>query len=429
MRNNQKHIQQETMDSNHPLMDRHQNFWQLASIQSAAFGIPVVLLGTQLTESYGAGKALTSICIGNLILWIIGLATVAMAYAERKNAIENLIGYVGKFGSILGGSTLTFAFLFWFSLHLTSTTSELNAILRPYLTLPEDFDIRIGAALGLSVALLSLGGIRLIKWIAVISFPFLFLFLFFAILKKDEAPVFKGTWGISLNAIASSMAITLAGIVNLPTFFRHSRSRAHAFFALTLMTLFTALIECSGIWLSGSAASSLFTYLNAGLLNLTLIILFLIISLLCVNLVNVYFASAAWEAMLPRLGGAKKYAIVGMGGTIAFTFFQAREPLLFLENVLDSFIASLGMTILMDYLVRRIVNHRERIFEKIISVLCWLCGCVTSVYVQMRTSLGSSYVFFSGIGATGLAFLIFIFIEETIWSFKHCIKNANHTST
>ncbi|NGX53446.1 MAG: hypothetical protein K1000chlam4_00158 [Chlamydiae bacterium] len=425
MKNQKKHL--EAIDTDHHLVDKHQNYWQLASIQSVAFGFPILLVGRQLSNLYGPGTALSSICIGNLILWIIGLATVTMAYSKRKNAIQNFIEYVGKLGSILGGLVLLLAFLFWYSLQLRGTVTEMKNVLQQYVTLQNSFDIRIGAALGLIIALLSLGGIRLIKWTAVVAFPFLFLFVLYAIIMKGPLPVFKGTWGVSSHAIGFSIAITLPGIINLPTFFRHSRSRVDAFFALTLLIIFTVFIESSSILLGSgvSSESGIFAFLGFDIINLVLVTIFIIVSIVCVNLVNIYFASAAWESMLPRIGGAMEYAIMGVGGTIAFIFFKIREPMFLLEDVLDSFIASLGIVLLMAYLVKRIVNHRERNFEKVISGICWIIGCLTAVYIQTHTSLQSSYAFFGGIGASALAFLIFIFIEETLWSIKTCIKEAH----
>ncbi|NGX53301.1 MAG: hypothetical protein K1000chlam4_00009 [Chlamydiae bacterium] len=417
-----KHL--EAIDPNPHLVDRHQNFWHLAVIQGASFGVPALTIMGSLSDTYGAGTTFNSICIGNLILWIIGLATVAMAFSERKNAIQNLIDYIGKPGSILGGLVLLLAFLFWYSLQLRGTMSAMSGALQQQVSVQNGFDIRVGTALGLFVALLSLGGIRLIRWTAVVAFPFLMAFLLYALFMKSQFPVFKGTWGISIHAIAVVIATPLPGVVNLPTFFRHSRSRAHAFFALTLLTIFIICIEGAGILLGSGLPKMdlIFAYLSFDFTNLIITILFILMSLVCINLVNIYFVSAAWAAMLPRIGGAKEFAIVGMVGTIAFTFFQARDPLYFIENVLDGFIACLGITILMAYLVRRIVNHRERGFEKLISGLCWLIGCITVVYMQSWTSLQSSIVFFSGIGASGLAFLLFIFVEETIWSFMNCVS-------
>ena len=57
--------------------DINQNFWQLACIQSASIGLPGMLVGGQIAKEYGAGTAIISLCIGNLILWGIAYRAIA----------------------------------------------------------------------------------------------------------------------------------------------------------------------------------------------------------------------------------------------------------------------------------------------------------------------------------------------------------------
>lgn len=48
--------------------DTGKNYWQLATIQAAALGLQGMMVGSVLATQYGAGVAITSICIGNLVL-------------------------------------------------------------------------------------------------------------------------------------------------------------------------------------------------------------------------------------------------------------------------------------------------------------------------------------------------------------------------
>lgn len=48
--------------------DRNQNFWHLASIQGASQGLGSILIGGQIAKDVGAGAALVSVLIGNIIL-------------------------------------------------------------------------------------------------------------------------------------------------------------------------------------------------------------------------------------------------------------------------------------------------------------------------------------------------------------------------
>src|SRR5262245_60579967 len=101
----------DVMENNHLIPDCRQNFWQLASIQGAAqSSLPGILLGGILSRKYGAYTAILSICIGNLILWIMGLGVISMAVRERKNAIQNTARFLGKGGRIFMALVLIVAF-------------------------------------------------------------------------------------------------------------------------------------------------------------------------------------------------------------------------------------------------------------------------------------------------------------------------------
>ena len=88
---------------------------------------------------------------------------------------------------------------------------------------------------GLCTAILAIGGINFIKHFCLSFLPFILGFLMYAALISDYHVIFSGTWTISIPAIISVMSLVLVGIVNLPTFFRHSRSHADSVLGLTLM--------------------------------------------------------------------------------------------------------------------------------------------------------------------------------------------------
>lgn len=405
-----------------PLPDQAQTYWQLASIQIAAFGLPSLYFGAYLEKGQGAATAVLSICVGNLILWLVGLATIAMTVKKRKNAIENLRTYIGKVGCLIGGITLSFAFLFWFTIQITSTVTEMKKVLNAYLNLSEVFNIRVGAALGIFISLLSIGGIRLIKWFNVLLLPFLIGYIIYAIVANQSWTHLNGSLEISFPIVISSIIITLPGVVNLPTFFRHRREPIDAFLALSLFIFFTALIESSAIFLINQSTGEYFSsYLNTGPVQAVFLLLFMIISLISANLVNVYFASAAWEESFPWISRSKEFAIIGMAGTVMFTFFQSQTVMVYLERLLSSFIANLGIVIIMAYLVQRIVVHRQRKFELLISFICWLIGCIATTFIQDIDLKHATQAFAFGLGASVLFYLLFLFLEETMWSLKKVV--------
>lgn len=398
------------------LQEHNQNFWQLACIQSAAQGLPVIMVGGQIAKDHGAGVALTSVWIGNLILWMIGLAVISMTARYRKNAIENVEGYLGRIGAIFASLILMIAFVDWYVLQINSATDVAAVLFEDKKGWQNNLGIRVGAAFGFLTALLSIGGITLIRKICVLAFPFLVFFIIFAVLLTRELVSFEGTFGLSFSGVIAVFSVTLPGIINLPTFFRHSRTKADSFFALTLMTIFVAVFQSFSILSRVSDPVEIFV--NANFLFLILTIVFVTLSYICINLVNIYFASAGWELIIPHVWSAKEYAIVGLLGTAAYTFLQISAPMIFLENMANNFIASLGIVLLMTFLVRIVVKHRPRNFEKIVSSVCWIIGCMTALVAQMNTTWDSSRVLVVGMFASLVAFIAVIFIEETLWSAK-----------
>ena len=431
-----------------PLPDKHQNFWQLSCIQSAALGLPGMIVGGAIIQTAGLGGAIISVCIGNLILWIIGLSIILMAYGERQNAIENIKNYLGTGSCIFGSIILIIAFLSWYMLQLTSYTSAII----PFFDLTIPSQIKLGAIAGAIIAIISLGGIVAIRHTCVICFPFL---LFYAVYLIIDSKVYNSTswvWTISFQGITSIVATTLPGIMNLPTFFRHARSRADAVLGFSLMTVFVMLFQITCIVREISNPSALFS--NAllgipGMVSYPLCIVFLSLSLLCINLVNIYFASAGLETLVNSLRGlAHKwnliyriminlftpstssgqstfirfgYLIIGLLGTTFFFLLRKFPILSFLERIADDILSSLAIVLLLAFFTRIVVRHRPRTGAKIVSKICWFVGSVAVCIVQIFSPTNSNNPFLAGIGMTILFFVCIVFFEEIIWSIDKLI--------
>ena len=93
----------------------HQNFFQLASIQSASLGYSVIIVGKQLATEYGPGTAICSIVVGNMLLWLVAIAIIFMVDRVHANAIENIKSYIGKYGGLLAAAVLLCAFMNWYA--------------------------------------------------------------------------------------------------------------------------------------------------------------------------------------------------------------------------------------------------------------------------------------------------------------------------
>jgi cytosine permease len=392
-----------------------QNFYHLSSIQTVSLGIPVIIIGKQLSELHGVGTAICSILIGNLILWIIGLAITSMAYQDQTNAIENIKGYIGRFGSFLFALILILAFLDWYVVQINYTAKGIYTLFG----WNNASIIRIGATLGILSALLAIGGIRLLKWMTAIGFPFVLIYNIYIVITSDYSIFPKWEWGISFSAMIATILVLLPGIINLPTFFRHSRSKADSFLALTFMVIFYTFFECATIWMNFSTGSTFILATPTAMLGYVIpTALFLVLTSTCSNLLNIYLASACYETFIPKFAGTKGHAIMGLMGTAAYTFIQISSPVQFLENLLNCFIGVIGIVLFIGVLARIIIRHRLRTFERTINIIAWLIGCIVATMLIIQNPDQVVRPLLLSMGASTLFFLFVFFIEETYWSLQ-----------
>lgn len=399
-----------------------QNYWQLACIQGSAIGTSVLVGSGMISEQFGPGTALISIWIGNFILWLIGLAVVSMAAKKRKDAVQNICSFFGKSVSLITSCILTGAFLCWYVLQLQNTTDALGGVItggdEELWSKYEGWVIKV---LGLVTAILAVGGINLIKGFCVAALPFLLGFLAYAAVVSDYPIVFSGTWGFSLSATISVVALTLPGIVNLPTFFRHSKSHPNSILGLTWMTIFCAASESLVIFFGGFNSSTIFEMFSFGsssVISSLLAVGFLVLSLICVNLVNIYFAAAGLKTLLPaswhKLG---KYAY-GLEGLLGLIATHAALPLAVIEEISGGFISNLGVVLVIALLIKYVVVHRIRKFDKNVNIGCWIVGCITIAIVMIGNKKTMSSVLISGVCGSSIAYLAVLFFEETLWAYK-----------
>lgn len=389
----------------------NQNFFQLAAIQSGSLGLSVIITGKQLATQFGTGTAICSILIGNLILWLIGISIISMAETKYASAIDNMRTYFGTTGGWFAALIFMASILNWFAFQINYSLSEINTLLQNNFHLTTPLTIRIGAALGFVSALLAIGGIRLIRQITAFGLPLIIGYHFYALSLFETATPSQITWGISFPAILTSVLILLPGVINFPTFFRHSRSKAHSFLAMTLLTLLTSFFEISTIWIDFAPAGGI----NFYTLTLPLYIIFILIT---VNLLNVYLVSACWETIAPRFGGTKGYAIIGLFGTLCYTFLQISTPVQFFQNITNAYIANFGTVLLLAYLIRLLVRRKARSSTKAINLTAWAFGSLTATVFETQHFLAGLPSVIVGVSACILFFLCVIFLEETIWAFK-----------
>lgn len=405
------------------LKERNQNYWQLACITGTALGLPAMVIGGQLGKLYGPGTALIAVLIGNFVLWIMGLGIISMAQ-HKKHAIENVKEYLGNISGIFAALIWVCSFLIWYILQVKGVAIAVGGLF-------QNQNIwKIGGVLGLLVTALGIGGIRLIRWVCVVGMPLLICFAIYAIAISGDITQFKGTWAFSFSAILPIVLIWLPFGVNLPTFFRYSRSKPDSILGLSLMTIFHIFFQSFTILVGLDDPAEVISKYDATntLISGIATVGFILITYVCVNLLNIYFASVSWETIIPQHRSTKEYLIIGLVGTATYIFLQTHPlsqflySMEFLEGMLVSFIASLATILLLGFLTRMVVRHRTRAFEKLWSSVCWAIGCIASVVLQTQSRFSLNDSVIVSMVTSLVAFLIIVFIEESIWSINHLIK-------
>lgn len=380
--------------------------------------LATIILGEQFATQYGIGISIGSIIIGNLCLWLIGMVMITMSYQDRTNAIQNARNYLGKYGGILSAIILTFAFINWFVIVLNSTLFTVRDLFGSNHFWSVHL-IRFGAGLGILATLFSLGQIRLLKWVTSIACPFILLYHLYAGFVHGAAENFDaGKWDFSYQGIVITMMVLFPGMINIPTIFRYSRSRAHSYLGLTLFIVFLSTFQISSIWMPFTKNLEIHYTGSFFPIFFVLTLLFLLFKALFANVLNIYLASASWETFFPHFEGTKGNVIMGLLSTAVYTFIQIAPPTNFLRDLINAYLANLAAVLLISFICQIVIKHRPRMKEKTISGLAWLFGCFISTISLIFSPQMPIQALFSGIGAGIIFFLLVIFLEETFWSIK-----------
>lgn len=406
---------------NQPLIDSHQNFWQLASIQVASMGIAGIMIGSQIAAQYGIGNAIGAIVIGNLILWLMGLIIVSMSHPDRVNSIVNIRRCLGKGSAIWTAIMVILACTFWIVFQIDSSIHFLSSFF-PNNHANSGQSFKLGAALGLIVSLLAIGGIRLIKHLNVVFLPFLFGFQTIALSIAGKNDIVGPFLSFSLPPIIIVILFNIVATATLPNFFRHSRSLADSFLALTLIALMNCFFQISSIWIDFSDLIATFQRMNFGFLSLLCVVL--VLGSFCSILECIYAASASWEAIVPRFDGSKEYAIIGLAGTVSYLFIQISGPMAFIVDLACDFILILILVMLFTYLVQFVVKNKPSMFGKIVGSAAWIVGCIFATILKFQRPDQSAENLLAATGACALFFLGIVFIQELIWSLNKIRKRS-----
>lgn len=367
----------------HTLPDKHQTFWQLASIQLSGW-ISLPLLATSvliLQDNSFYGAALT-IIVGNAILWFIRLAIIAMSYKKRQSTLDISRDYLGKTGSYFIGALCILSTLAWFIAQTTAASSTLTSLI----TIEENPSIdkftQMSVLLGVLSTFLCMNGIVVLRRLTTLVFPFLLIAFLIVIFTMPFKLPGDDTKALSLSGLTLVLGTNLGITSDLPTFFRHSKSFTTSIAALTLIQLVSlglailSLLFASILTTSFQINNLVVLSSGDGFLRIALIAL-VFLSVICANVANVYSASVGWEVIAPSaLVGRKEYLILGLGLTTIFILVSDLFSVDFLLNTSDSSLVNLCIILTLGYLISRFRKQLPTPYEQKTYFFAWLLSTV-----------------------------------------------------
>lgn len=395
------------------------NFWQLGVTLGGSIGVPGMFFGHNLAQKYGAGTAISSIIIGDLIIWTFALAVVAMSIEARVNTIELLKEHLGKWGKFAALICLSLAFLGWYILQENISSSAADFVLRNYTTPPDDMRIRIGAGIGFLSALLATGGLRMVKKVCVLFTPFFLAYLFYSCITGYSRVPLANTWGFSFPAITTAILGGLPVIIYLPTVYQYARSKVDALLGLIVMVCLWMILECGSIWVDFSHIAVLKENNNfLGMITAFLSFFFIIFALICNNMANIYLVVSSWGRVIANIPDGKSYAAGGLIATMIYTFVQITQPMLFFVNIMSGLLANLAIVLLLAFLGKKVIKHKPIVPIHRINNFCWMMGCITTLILQVQMPSDNLTPLIGGVLTTLFTFAIVLFIEETTWAIQ-----------
>ncbi len=413
----------------HELPDTQQTPLQLAVIQlTGIISLPVLASSVILRHLTNFTDALVTIIVANIVLWIIRYGILSMSYKGRKSALDISKDYLGHGGGYFIGLLLLASTLAWFVAETTLASNALTQLIPINTGEGVDRFIQTSVVLGIVSTLFCMEGIVVLRKLATYSFPLVMLAFIGILLTTEHHPIEAHTPAITLIGLSLSLGSSLGITVDLPTFFRHSRSWRTSMHALTIIQLISLGISIGGLFLEPALGPWLeahdgVVYSSTGIMQKIFLVALIFVSVICANVSNVYSSSVGWEIVAPVLAGRKEYLILGLGLTTVYitvaNIFSFHSLLELTDNSLVNLCLVLVIAYVLHLLLRRPASH----IEKIIYFFAWLIATVINTLQFFHQFAPKFPPIFLGL-ATIAAVLLFghlmlLFLKKQFHIFSH----------
>ena len=385
------------------LMKILQNWWQLSVIQiGGVICLPVIMIGQTLSQSYGFFPAVISILIGNAILLVLGIITAKMSVANRKTTMGNAEEYFGAKGMSFFALALMISLVCWFGIQLNMMSLGVCDLL----SLDASngvWSLFLNVALGFVMTGVALYGIKAVSILANLSLPFLLITIGYAIFTVDSTQAVQTTIPFSLGGASLVIALAIALVTDLPTYYRHASTSKDGFWSIVLIFgLVLPVLEIIGVYLaSGHSEGNILDVLKreGGTLWNCWIAIFLILAGWTTNNVNLYSSSISLQAIFKEFSEKKATLYVGLAGT-ALSCFNLLGHFEFVLNLMGIFIGSMGAVVLTRYVMSIYFNMPLSSNDYPRCLLAWTLGAAAGFISIQGYSLTSIELLDAVIGAS-----------------------------
>lgn len=369
--------------------------------------MPVLMIGQTLNQLFGFSSALLAVVLGNLMLFLLSLIAAKMSFEKGKTTMENASDFFGKKGVMFFSLAMTLSLIGWFAVQLNMMTLGVVDLfgIDPQNTM---ISSSINVLLGTVITLVALYGVSSITLLANLSMPLLLATLGYAVYTMDKSPP-PSEAPITLGGISLVVAMAIAWVIDLPTYFRHAKSAKDAYISVFIIAAVAIpILEAIGVYLAASTDHGSFLDIfkrhNSTIWNIWTAS-FLVLAGWTTNNINLYSGVICMETLSPKSSSITRTLLFGLIATPLACLDLLNHLDTFLE-VIGIIISSMGGVVLTRYLISLLPGRNIQPEEHAWHLLAWLIGIILGFLSWKELALTSISVLDATIGASAGTLLI-----------------------
>ena len=373
-----------------------------------AVSLPLIMVGQHLGATLGFMKGFLALLLGNFFLMLLSVPMSILSREIREPTSAVAERFFGKKGQLFCSLVLTLGMFGWFAIQVNVISESLQKVCN--ISVPS---FALNLLVGLLITMVTLKGIERVLQIAKLALP-LFVIMLFGFCFFAPSPSFEmGSGHLSLSMACMVIGSAIAGVTDLPTYFRFAKSKKDAVIAgLLLFGLVVPLVELAGLYIGSGKGGN--TFVEAAMNNALALPMtfFVIFSGFTINNLNLYSATINSQYLFPRLGYKARCCLTGALATTLclFNFVFLLEPFL---DVLGVLLSSMAGCLIGVFLIERLIGKKVSVNKRPINLLFWLLAALTGFLSPFfsLTGLASLDSFVAGLA---LGFANFYFLKPEV---------------